>query len=84
MSAEIPQGRYWATVRIGDITDENAIIGYDDAMQTYFFQSGLEDSETGDPLHWFGRRRGEFLSLEVLKHYMEHLGMEVLEMELEE
>jgi len=83
MTIEFEQGRYWVTVRIGDITDENAIIGYDDVMQTYFFQSGLTVMETGDPLHWLGQRRGEFLSFEVLKQYMEHLGMKIVKMELD-
>lgn len=84
MALELPPGRYWATIAIGGLTDTNATIGYDELMQTYFFQSGLEDHETGEPLHWFGRKRGEFTSFAMLKQYMEQFGMQILEWELGE
>ncbi len=82
MTQTIPSGRYWAIVKIEDLVDDNAVIGYDRIMETYFFQSGLENAQTGAPLHWFGRARREFMSYQSLEQHMNNCGIIVLDWQL--
>jgi|GEM_PF-6887677 len=82
MTQATPSGRYWATVKFGALVDDNAVIGYDGLMETYFFQSGLENKQTGAPLHWFGRTHREFMSYHSLEQHMNSCGIIVLEWQL--
>jgi hypothetical protein len=43
--------------------DPNATVGYDEGMDTYFFQSGLMDKDGEAPLIWLGRKFREFRSV---------------------
>jgi hypothetical protein len=82
MTQTIPSGRYWATVKFDDLVDDNAVIGYDGRMETYFFHSGRENNQTGAPLHWFGRTPREFMSYQSLEQHMKNYGIVVLEWQL--
>lgn len=44
------------------LVDDNCIIGYDEAMQTYFFQSGQEN-EYEEPIIWLGANFQEYKHL---------------------
>lgn len=41
------------------LLDDNCVIGYDEAMQTFFFQSGQED-KYDQPLIWLGVKFQEY------------------------
>ncbi len=69
------------------LIDDNCIVGYDDMMETYFFQSG-EENEIGEPALWLGVKHKEFLTINELtlklkKHGYsvkldeEHAGLEI-------
>lgn len=47
------------------LIDDNCIIGYDEMMKTYFFQSG-EENEIGEPVLWLGVKHKEFLTINEL------------------
>jgi len=79
----IPAGRHWAIVNIGETYDPNATIGFDEPMQTYFFQSGIEDPETDDPKVWLGTSFGQFTRLEDLFAAMKACEVSVVEWEHE-
>jgi len=44
------------------LVDDNCVIGYDEPMQTFFFQSGEEDEE-GAPLIWLGIEFQQYQSI---------------------
>lgn len=44
------------------LIDDNCIIGYDEAMQTYFFQSGQEN-KYDEPLIWLGTEFQQYKNL---------------------
>ena len=48
------------------LIDDNCIIGYDESVRTYFFQSGEED-EVGEPLLWLGYEYRQFRSISQLE-----------------
>ena len=49
--------------------DESCVIGWDDGMETYFFQSGcVIDNETDEPLIWIGTTHREFPDLDGFLH----------------
>lgn len=78
---DIQPGRYWAEVSVSGRIDTNCIIGYDEPMSTYFFQSGEEDDD-GRPIIWLGTRFYEFASLKSLFDAMSAIGITVLDWEL--
>lgn len=76
----IAPGRYWANVRIAGEIDTNCIIGLDEPMDTYFFQSGKEDDD-GYPVVWLGTRFSEYTTLESLFAAMNERGLTVVDWE---
>jgi hypothetical protein len=83
MQQHFEPGRYWAVVTINGRRDENAIIGRDAAMATYFFQSGEEDLATDEPIVWLGRLYSEHPDFPSLITAMERAGVEIIEWELQ-
>lgn len=57
--------RHTVTVRSTTRTDDNAVIGYDPPMRTYFLQA-FEDVESDEPGLWLGIRFDEYPSLAAL------------------
>lgn len=57
--------RHTITVHLGSTIDENAVIGFDPPLNTYFLQAFC-DEETDEPKLWFGTRLGQFANLESL------------------
>lgn len=47
------------------LIDDNCIAGYDEGLQTYFFQSGEEHTD-GAPLIWLGVRYQELTTIDAL------------------
>jgi hypothetical protein len=47
------------------LIDDNCIAGYDEGMQTWFFQSGEENTD-GAPLMWLGVCYQEFTTMDAL------------------
>lgn len=47
------------------LIDDNCIAGYDDGLQTYFFQSG-EENKDGEPSIWLGVSYQEFTTMDAL------------------
>lgn len=47
------------------LIDDNCIAGYDEGLQTYFFQSGEENTE-GEPSIWLGVSYQEFTTMDAL------------------
>ncbi|SCW85603.1 hypothetical protein SAMN02927924_03432 [Sphingobium faniae] len=45
--------RYAITLRTDAATDDNAVIGYDPPLRTYFIQ-GFKDPKTEQPVLWLG------------------------------
>ncbi|WGF90989.1 hypothetical protein [Marinivivus vitaminiproducens] len=76
-----PNGRYWAEVRAAGLTDTNAVIGYDDAMGTYFFVSGLEWPD-GSPVVWLGTEFEQFTSFYAMRDVIEGNGLELVDWQL--
>lgn len=81
-NGKLPPGRYAAVVRVGEIEDENAIVGYDEILQTHFFQSGSEHDD-GSPVVWIGVRHQEFPTLISLERRLEEMGVQIAELEFE-
>jgi hypothetical protein len=54
--------RHPVIVRSADRADENAIIGYDPPMRTYFLQA-FEDPTTEQPRLWLGTRFDQYPDL---------------------
>ncbi|BBB10617.1 hypothetical protein [Sphingopyxis sp. EG6] len=54
--------RHAVTVRSSTRTDDNAVIGYDPPMRTYFLQA-FEDIESDEPGLWLGTRFDEYPDL---------------------
>ena len=54
----------------GKLFDDNCVIGYDEMINSFFFQSG-EENEQGEPLIWLGKRPREFKTLtSLLKKFL--------------
>ena len=75
------QQTYWAEAVVRGTKDKDCIIGYEELMQTFWFQSGLETDE--GPVIWLGRERGELRSIPALKHALCQAGVTLLAWELE-
>ncbi|MCW6530752.1 hypothetical protein NED98_10900 [Sphingomonas sp. MMSM20] len=54
--------RHPVTVRSEDAADDNAVIGYDPPLRTYFLHA-FEDPDTGELGLWLGTKLEEFSSL---------------------
>lgn len=54
--------RHPVIVHSSDRSDENAVIGFDSPLRTYFLQA-FEDPNTEEPRLWLGTRFGEFHDL---------------------
>lgn len=67
-------GRYASTVRLNTEVDDNAIVGFDEAMETYFLQAfeGVEG-----PRVWLGTSYREFHSFDALCRAARKRGIEV-------
>lgn len=65
--------RHPVTVRSSTRTDDNAVIGYDPPMRTYFLQA-FEDVECDEPGLWLGICFDEYPSLAVLLAAAEQQG----------
>lgn len=65
--------RHVVTVRSATRADENAVIGYDPPMRTYFLQA-FEDVESDEPGLWLGIRFDEYPSLAALVAAAERQG----------
>lgn len=76
-----PNGRYWAEVECIGLYDANAVIGYDDPMETYFFVSGAE-WEDGSPVIWLGTVHRQFTSFHALRDYLASQGMRIVDWQL--
>ncbi|WGF91074.1 hypothetical protein [Marinivivus vitaminiproducens] len=76
-----PNGRYWAEVEAGGLYDANAVIGYDDPMETYFFVSGAEWDD-GTPAIWLGTLYRQFTSFAALRNHLAGGGMRIVDWEL--
>jgi hypothetical protein len=66
----IPAGRYFAVIAdVDGVRDENAIIGYDNALETYFCQAfEYEDDATGAQMKlWLGTSPNEYPTLTSMK-----------------
>ena len=83
MPNKVENGRYWAVVAINGEKDEDALIGFDEVMETHFFQSGEEDEETGEPVLWLGFRWREYQSFRALRGAMDEYNVQILEWELQ-
>lgn len=56
--------------------DDEAVIGYDPPLRTFFVQ-GFFDAETDDPKLWLGTRLEQFPALPSLLDHLEMLGYSV-------
>lgn len=54
-----------------ELIDDNCVIGYDESMETFFFQSGIENSD-GDPLIWLGVNFQEYTSIAQIEDELKH------------
>ncbi len=76
----IEPGNYWATLEISGNVDTNAIIGYDEQMETFFCQ-GFENDE-GEPLIWVGNCYRQCQTMESLEKELSKLNVRIVEWEL--
>ncbi len=60
---ELYKKPFWGGLRL---IDDNCIIGFDEQMQTFFFQSG-EENKYDEPLIWLGKKFKEFCSLQEIE-----------------
>lgn len=85
---DFEHGRYWARVLLRDVPDyeevedDDAIIGYDEPMNTYFFQSGIVDKD-GNSIIWLGSYHGEFTSFRALWWAIISAGIKIIEWQLD-
>lgn len=82
INGKFPVGRFAAVAKIGDVEDDNSIVGYDGAMETHFFQSGIEDAD-GSPLVWVGLEYREFPTFASLERRLQEMGAQIIEYELD-
>ena len=76
-------GRYAAVIEMPGDVDEDAIVGYDEPMQTHFLHSGCEDKHDGSPLISMGTEFREFPTMASLVAHMAYYSLELLELEFE-
>ncbi|MGE0774900.1 MAG: hypothetical protein AB7G25_00330 [Sphingomonadaceae bacterium] len=57
--------RHAITVHTETTTDDNAVIGYDPPLRTYFIQA-FEDPKTEQPVLWLGTRLEQYPTLRML------------------
>lgn len=79
---KIEPGRYWAVIRLEQYIDENATIGYDEPMDTFFCQA-FEMPPHGTPALWLGTAFREYPTLESLKLALTDMGAAIVEWEIE-
>lgn len=58
------------------LLDENCTVGFDEPMETFFFQSGDED-EDGAPKIWLGTKHKQFKVLDSLAVRCKQLGYDL-------
>lgn len=68
--------RYVITPRTDAATDDNAVIGYDPPMRTYFIQ-GFEDPQTEQPVLWLGTRLEQYPTLLMLLADLDARGCQI-------
>lgn len=56
--------RYTITLHKGERTDDEAVIGFDPPLRTYFLQGFESDGDFGTPEIWLGTLLEEFPTLE--------------------
>lgn len=68
--------RYTVTVKTDGETDENAVIGYDPPLRTFFLQA-FPDEETDEYALWFGTLLEQHPSLESIIESARRFGYEI-------
>ncbi|PZR75900.1 MAG: hypothetical protein DI537_44675 [Stutzerimonas stutzeri] len=68
--------RYTVTVKTDGETDENAVIGYDPPLRTFFLQA-FPDEETDEYALWFGTLLEQHQSLESIIESARRFGYEI-------
>jgi len=68
--------RYTVTVFTPGCFDDNAIIGYDPPLRTFFIQA-FPDPETDEPAIWLGTRLEQFPALPPMLELLEKHGCRV-------
>lgn len=68
--------RYVLTLRTDAATDDNAVIGYDPPLRTYFIQ-GFEDPKTEQPVLWLGTRLEQYPTLLMLLADLDARGYQI-------
>ena len=68
--------RYTVTVKTDEETDENAVIGYDPPLRTFFLQA-FPDEETDEYALWFGTLLEQYPSLESIIESARRFGYEI-------
>lgn len=68
--------RYTVTVKTDGEADENAVIGYDPPLRTFFLQA-FPDEETDEYALWFGTLLEQHLSLESIIESARRFGYEM-------
>ena len=69
--------RYTITLSKGERTDEEAVIGFDAPLLTYFLQGFETDDDFGTPEIWLGTLLEEFPTLEAIVEAARRQGYEV-------
>lgn len=69
--------RYAITLLKGDRTDDEAVIGYDPPLRTFFLQGFESDDDFGTPEIWLGTLLEEFPTLECIIEAARVQGYEV-------
>ena len=74
-------GRYSATFKLSGVVSSEGIIGYDAPMETYFFQSGDEDTNgLGYPSIWLGMSE-QFTDISALYDALNRQGVRLISIE---
>lgn len=69
--------RYTITLHKGERTDDEAVIGFDPPLRTYFLQGFEADDEFGTPEIWLGTLLEEFPTLEGIVEQARAKGYEI-------
>ena len=69
--------RYAVTLLKGERTDDEAVIGFDPPLRTFFLQGFDTDDDFGSPEIWLGTRLEEFPTLEGITEEARRKGYDV-------
>ena len=73
--------RYAVTLLKGERTDDEAIVGFDPPLRTFFLQGFESDDEFGTPEIWLGTLLEEFPTLEGIIEAARRQGYEVRDLD---